>query len=656
MPSATAHANFIWSIAERLRGPFMQHQYGSIILPLTLLRRLDQVLEPTKDEVLAQAAKYEGRGLNVDSILKRAAGQGFYNTSKLTLAKVAADADHVADHLRNYVSGFDPVVREIFEAFKFDTTITELNKADRLYSVLGKFLDPDLDLHPRRVRNAVMGDIFEELIRRFAEASNQTAGQHFTPREVVRLCAELVLAGDEELLTKPGIVRSVYDPACGTGGMLSVVEELVRERNPKASVFTFGQELNAEVWAICRAEMLVKGQDPSRISPASTLSADGHEGQRFNLMLANPPFGVDWDDDHDAVIKEHETLGYEGRFGPGTPRKSDGALLFLQTMLAKMKPADEDAGSRIAIIFNGSPLFSGDAGSGESEIRRWLLQPENDWLEAIVALPEQLFYNTGIATYVWVLTNRKEQRRAGKVQLIDARDLWEQMPKSLGDKRRRLSLTHIAEVMDIWKSFDAENERSKVVPNREFGYRKVAVERPLRYRYQAGEGAVERLKTQRGYKSLDDDTKDLLTVGMRALNGLDTLEREVAEEHVSAWLADKDVELTTAARNALWGALSITDPKGEVVRNSRGRLQPDASLREYELVGLDEDIDAYMEREVLPFVDDAWVEDPVGREGYEVPFTRLFYRYLPPRSLAEVDHDLQQVEQEIQRMLDEVTE
>ena len=319
------------------------------------------MLEPTRDQVLAQAAKYEGRGLNLDSILKRAAGQGFYNTSKITLAKASADADYVADHLRNYVAGFDPVVRDIFEAFKFDTTITELDKADRLYSVLGKFLDSDLDLHPDSVPNAVMGDIFEELIRRFSEVSNETAGEHFTPREVVRLCAELVLAGDDELLSKPNIVRSVYDPACGTGGMLSVVEELVRDRNPKAKLVTFGQELNPESWAVCRAEMLVKGQDPSRIAPGSTLSADGHEKQRFNLMLANPPFSVDWDDDHEAVIKEHESLGYEGRFGAGTPRKSDGALLFLQTMLAKMKPADEDSGSRIAIIFNGSPLFSGDA-------------------------------------------------------------------------------------------------------------------------------------------------------------------------------------------------------------------------------------------------------------------------------------------------------
>jgi len=493
MPSTNGHVNFIWSIAERLRGAFKQHEYGSIILPLTLLRRLDQVLEPTKEHVLSEAAKYEGRGLNLDPILKRAANQRFYNASKLSLAKVMADPDNAATHLREYLAGFDPVVREIFEAVEFDATITRLEKGDRLYSVLGKFLDPDLDLHPDAVPNEVMGDIFEELIRRFSEVSNETAGEHFTPREVVRLCAELVLAGDEELLTTPGIVRTVYDPACGTGGMLSVVEELVRDRNPKARLVSFGQELNPESWAICRAELLVKGQDPSRIAPGSTLSADGAEGQRFDFMLANPPFGVDWADDYDAVITEHEQKGYDGRFGAGTPRKSDGALLFLQNMLAKMKPADQDAGSRTAIIFNASPLFAGDAGSGESEIRRWLLQPQNDWLEAIVALPEQLFYNTGISTYLWVLSDRKEERRKGKVQLIDARDLWEQMPKSLGNKRRRLSLDHIEQVLDLWRSFDGDDQRVRVYENAEFGFRRVAVERPLRLRYSAGEAAVEHL-------------------------------------------------------------------------------------------------------------------------------------------------------------------
>lgn len=649
MPSTNGHVNFIWSIAERLRGPFKQHEYGGIVLPLTLLRRLDQVLAPTKEKVLAEAAKYEGRSLDLDHILKRAAGQRFYNASKLSLSKVLADPDNAASHLREYLAGFDPVVREIFEAFEFDTTITRLEKADRFYSVLGKFLDPELDLHPDSVPNEVMGDIFEELIRRFSEVSNETAGEHFTPREVVRLCAELVLAGDEEMLTTPGIVRTVYDPACGTGGMLSVVEELVRDRNPKARLVSFGQELNPESWAICRAELLVKGQDPSRVAPGSTLSADGAEGQHFDFMLANPPFGVDWADDHDAVIAEHEQKGYEGRFGAGTPRKSDGALLFLQNMLAKMKPAEQDAGSRVAIIFNASPLFSGDAGSGESEIRRWIV--ENDWLEAIVALPEQLFYNTGISTYLWVLTDRKEERRKGKVHLIDARELWEQMPRSLGNKRRRLSLEHIAQVLDLWRGFEADGERSKVYENLEFGYRRVAVERPLRLRYQAGDGAVEQLQALPAFVKFTEELQQQLVAASRALNGLDTTELARAEQAVAGVLPAK---ISTAAKKALWTALSVRDTEAPEVRDKKGNVLPDPDLREYELVPLAETVEQYIEREVLPFASDAWVPDAEYREGAELPFTRLFHRDELPRPLATIDEELRQTEQEIQALLDKV--
>ena len=653
LPSTNGHVNFIWTIAERLRGAFKQHEYGTIILPFTLLRRLDQVLAPTKDNVLAEAAKYEGRGLNLDPILKRAAGQRFYNASKLSLTKVLSDPDHAAAHLREYLAGFDPVVREIFEAFEFDTTITRLEKGDRLYALLGKFLDPALDLHPDTVPNEVMGDIFEELIRRFSEISNETAGEHFTPREVVRLCAELVLAGDEDLLTTPGIVRTVYDPACGTGGMLSVVEELVRKRNDKARLVSFGQELNPESWAICRAELLVKGQDPSRVAPGSTLSSDGAEGQRFNFMLANPPFGVDWADDHDAVMAEHQQKGYEGRFGAGPPRKSDGALLFLQNMLAKMKPAEQDAGSRIAIIFNASPMFAGDAGSGESEIRRWLLQPANDWLEAIVALPEQLFYNTGIATYLWVLTSRKEPRRKGKVQLIDARDLWEPMPKSLGNKRRRLSLDHIEEVLALWRSFDAEDARCKVFDSVDFGYRRVAVERPLRLRYRAGDEAVERLRALPTFAKLAVDVQEQLVAGLEKLSEFDSTDHAQAEKAI---VGAFDGSLAPAIRKLLWAALSVRDASAPKVLNKKGVAEADPDLREYELIPLSEDVEDYVQREVRPFAPDAWVPDVDGREGYEFPFTKLFYRYVAPRPLEEVDADLQRVEEEVQELLARVTE
>ena len=564
MASSNGHAAFIWSIAKRLRGPFKQHQYGTIILPLTLLRRLDQVLEPTREQVLEQAARYEGRGLNLDTILKGASGQLFYNASKLTLEKAMGDPDNLATHLRSYIAGFDPVVRGIFEAFGFDATITSLDKADRLYSVLGKFLDPELDLHPDTVPNDEMGDIFEELIRRFSEISNETAGEHFTPREVVRLCVELVLAGDEKLLSTPGIVRSVYDPACGTGGMLSVMDEVVRDRNRDARLVLFGQELNPESWAVCRAEMLVKGQDPSRIFPGSTLSADGAEGQRFDCMLANPPFGVDWADDYDDVVKEHDQLGFSGRFGAGYPRQGDGAILFLQNMLAKMKPPGQDRGSRIAIVYSASRLFTGGPGSGEGETRRWIL--ESDWLEAVVMLPEQLFYNTGLATFIWVLTDRKEARRKGKVQLIDARNLWEPMPRSLGKKRRRLSSSDIKTVLDLWKGFEADGTLSKVRDTEFFGYRPMTLERALRLRYRAGEAALGVLSEQSAYQKLagtSPELQDALAEALMAMDGLDTDDREQAEAAVTVAL--DGYSPTAPVKRALWNALSVRDPQAPIV-------------------------------------------------------------------------------------------
>jgi len=653
MPSTNGHVNFIWSIAERLRGAFKQHEYGSIILPLTLMRRLDQVLAPTKDKVLAEAAKYEGRSLNLDPILKRAAGQLFYNSSKLSLEKVISDPDHAAAHLREYLAGFDPVVREIFEAFDFDATITRLEKVDRLYSLLGKFLDPELDLHPDTVPNEVMGDIFEELIRRFSEISNETAGEHFTPREVVRLCAELVLAGDEELLATPGIVRSVYDPACGTGGMLSVLEEIVRARNPQARLVAFGQELNPESWAICRAELLVKGQDPSRIAPGSTLSADGASGQHFDFMLANPPFGVDWTEDHDTVIAEHEQRGYDGRFGAGTPRKNDGALLFLQNMLAKMKPADQDAGSRIAIVFNGSALVTGGAGSGESEIRKWII--ENDWLEAVVALPGQLFYNTPLGTYVWVLTDRKEERRRGRVQLIDARDLWEPMPRSLGDKRRRLAPAHIEAIIAARHVFEDDTERSKVRDNDFFAYTRVVVERPLRLRYRAGEPAVEALRFQSAFTKLvvpDKRSKDApadraageavqerIVDFIRSLDGLDSDDRAAVDIALAPlW---EHTQVSPGVKNAVMEALSVRDPSAPIVPGKGSRAAPDPQLRTNEHVPVGQEISDYMAREVLPFAPAAWPDTSKNRLGYEIPIIKLFFKPTLARPLVEIEDDIQ---------------
>lgn len=663
MTSGNGHVQFIWGIAELLRGDYKQSEYGRVVLPFTVLRRLDLVLGPSKQAVLDEAARVEGLDFDPDPVLRKAAGQRFYNTSELDLEKVAGDASNVAAGLRAYLVAFSPTVREIFDAFSFDQQITRLHKANLLYRVLTRFLDADL--HPDSVSNAQMGDIFEELIRRFSEASNETAGEHFTPREVVRLCAELVLAGDEDITTKPGAIRKIYDPACGTGGMLSVTEELVRERNLRARLYLYGQELNPESWAICRSEMLLKGQDPSNIYPRSTLSEDGLPGEHFDLMLANPPFGVDWTKDQDAVIEERSSHGDRGRFGAGTPPKNDGALLFLQTMLGK-RTAPQEGGSRIAIVFNSSPLFSGGAGSGPSEIRRWIL--ENDWLEAIVALPEQLFYNTGIATYVWVLATRKSPERQGKVQLIDARKLWEPMPKSLGDKRRRLSVEHIGQILDLYRQFE-ENEHSKIRENEFFMYRRITVERPLRLRYEVTEEAIDRLRGSKAFEGLvkapanaKDPAKQIergemvqraIVEGLSALNGFATTDRSEAEIKVRDVL--RAVERPTAAlRKAVWEALSARDAEAPVVTNTKHELQPDPELRDYENVPLSEPVDEYMEREVLPFVEDAWIEESKERIGTEIPVTRLFYRYEAPRPLEEIDAEIRELEDEIADLTTEI--
>lgn len=657
-----SHVKFIWGIAEVLRGSYKPFEYGRVILPFTVLRRLDLVLAPTKQAVLDEALRTEGLSFDPDPLLRKAAGARFYNISELDLQKVA-DSGNTVVALRSYLQGFSPIVREIFEAFGFHEQINRLHKANLLYLVLTKFLDAGLD--PKTVSPTQMGDMFEELIRRFSEISNETAGEHFTPREVVRLCAELVLANDGDI-GKPGAIRKVYDPACGTGGMLTTTDELVRERNPRARLYLYGQELNPESWAIARSEMLLKDKDPSNIYPHSTLSLDGLPGQTFDLMLANPPFGVDWEKDHDAVIEEHDEKGEEGRFGVGTPPKDDGSLLFLQNMLAKQKPLEE-GGSRIAIVFNGSPLFSGGAGSGPSEIRRWIL--ENDWLEGIVALPEQLFYNTGIATYVWVLTNRKAENRRGKVQLLDARELWEPMtPKSLGDKRRRLSDKHIEEILDLYRS--AENgERSMLCADTDFMFRRITVERPLRLRYEIDEDALQRLLQSKPFENLvkpranaknpedvvkqGEETQTAILENLRALKGFGTKDRSEIEAKLGDVLSSLD-KPSPALRKALQNAVSIRDPEAPAVTNRKGEIQPDPELRDYENVPLTEAVDAYMEREVLPFVEDAWVDESKERIGTEIPLTRLFYRYEPPRALEEIDAEITELEAEIQELTSEI--
>ena len=472
-------SSFLWSVADLLRGDYKQSDYGKVILPFTVLRRLDCVLEPTKVAVLSELAAKKKQELNAEPFLLRKAGQSFFNTSSLDMKKLMGDQDHIRENLFAYVQAFSPAVRDIFERFEFYAQIDRLAKAGLLYLVTEKFAQ--IELHPDKVNNSEMGLVFEELIRKFAEISNETAGEHFTPREVIRLMVNLLFIEDDDVLAKPGVVRTIYDPTAGTGGMLSVAGEYLAEHNPHARLTMFGQELNAESYAICKADMLIKGQDVANIVFGNTFSEDGHPNKKFDYMLSNPPFGVEWKKVEKEIRKEYETQGFNGRFGPGLPRVSDGSLLFLLHLLSKMRPAT-DGGSRFGIVLNGSPLFTGGAGSGESEIRRYVI--ENDLVEAIIALPTDMFYNTGISTYVWILSNRKPEHRKGKVQLIDASTFWQKIRKSLGSKRKELGAEHIAEITRLFGEFveakDGKKPISRIFNNEEFGYLTVTVERPLR--------------------------------------------------------------------------------------------------------------------------------------------------------------------------------
>jgi type I restriction enzyme M protein len=523
---------FIWSVADLLRGDFKQSEYGRVILPFTVLRRLDCVLEPTKDAVLAQAKSLKKEKLNPEVMLPRVAKQTFYNASPLDLKKLMGDPDNVAANLRSYIHGFSTAVRDIFEQFDFDTQIDRLAKADLLYMVAEKFAN--IDLHPKAVSNAEMGSIFEELIRKFAELSNETAGEHFTPREVIRLMVNLLFAEDDEALTAPGIVRTLYDPTAGTGGMLSVADDHLREINPKARLVMYGQELNPESYAICKADMLIKGQDVKNIRQGNTLSDDGLPGERFDYMLSNPPFGVEWKKIEKDVRREHDDQGFNGRFGPGLPRVSDGSLLFLLHLVAKMRPISE-GGSRFGIVLNGSPLFTGGAGSGESEIRRHML--ENDLVEAIIGLPTDMFYNTGIATYVWIVSNRKPKKRKGKVQLIDAGEFFQKMRKSLGSKRKELSPAHIEDVTKIFGAFKEVTRDgkpiSRIFKNEDFGYRTITVERPERD--EKGKIVLAAKGKAKGKPSPDASLRDTENVPLS--EAVETyFEREVKPHAPDAWI------------------------------------------------------------------------------------------------------------------------
>jgi type I restriction enzyme M protein len=571
---------FIWSVADLLRGDYKQSEYGRVILPFTVLRRLDCVLEGTKAAVLAEHKARQAMGITPDPFLLKTAGQSFFNVSPLDMKTLMGDQDHIRENLYGYLTGFSPAVRDIFERFEFHTQIDRLAKCGLLYQVTERFAQ--IDLHPDRVSNHQMGLVFEELIRRFAELSNETAGEHFTPREVIRLMVNLLFIEDDDVLAKPGVVRTIYDPTAGTGGMLSIAGEYLAEHNPKARLTVFGQELNPESFAICKADMLIKGQDVSNIVFGNTLSDDGHPTKRFDYMLSNPPFGVEWKKVEKEVRKEHEQQGFAGRFGPGLPRVSDGSMLFLLHLVSKMRPPAE-GGSRFGIVLNGSPLFTGGASSGESKIRQYVL--ENDLLEAIIGLPTDMFYNTGISTYVWIVSNRKPEHRKGKVQLIDASAMWQKMRKSLGSKRKELSDAHIDEITRLFGAFvEAERDGkpvSRIFHNSDFGYRSITVERPER------------------------DAAGKIVLGQKG--------------------------------------------------KSKGNPVADPKLRDTETVPLNEDVEAYVRREVLPHAPDAWIDHEKTEVGYEIPFNRHFYVFTPPRSLAEIDAELKQTTDRIKEMIERLS-
>ena len=668
---------FIWSVADKLRGTYKQSEYGRVILPLVVLRRLDCVLEPTRAAVLAEEAKTRDMLPALrDKLLLKAAGQPFYNTSNLVFRTLTAAeskesrwkgfasltvAEHQGQNLKTYISRFSENAHSIMEYFRFEQHIDRMEQADILNVVLGEFVK--VDLHPRVVNNLAMGQIFEELIRKFSEQSNETAGEHFTPRDVIKLMVNVLLAEDDGALTTPGIIRTVYDPACGTGGMLSEAEAHVAKLNRDATLELFGQELNPEAYAICQSDMMMKGHRAENIAFGNSFTKDGHADRHFHYCLSNPPFGVEWKTSRTFIEKEAQR-GWAGRFGAGLPRINDGSLLFLQHMISKMRDPKE-GGTRVAVVFNGSPLFTGAAGSGESEIRRWII--ENDWLEAIVGLPDQLFYNTGINTYIWLVTNRKAPERRGKVQLIDGTHLFEKMPKSKGDKRKRLGEQNVETLTRLYGDF-TEGEHVRIFDNAVFGYQRITVERPLHLDFQASPERVARLEHERSWQNLLKSRKkgaaaeaeiaagrETQEAVRAALSTLDPdklyLDRKAFRKDLKKAVKAAGVTLNASLRNAIESALGERNEAAALCTDKKGNPEPDTTLRDQENVPLGEDIGAYMAREVLPHVPDAWVDESKTKVGFEIPFTRYFYQYEPPRPLADIKADVLRLESRVQDLL-----
>ena len=648
-----SNSALIWSTADLLRGNYKQSDYGKIILPFTLLRRLECVLEPTRDDVLAENEARKNLGIPMEQFLTRKSKHSFYNTSKYTLTKLMSDPNNIRENLESYINDFSVNAREIFEKYEFSSQIDKLNEADLLYMITEKFAT--IDLHPDAISNHEMGLMFEELIRKFAEASNETAGEHFTPRDIVRLTTSLLFSTDDDVLTKSGVVRSLYDPTAGTGGFLSSGSEYVYELNHDATLVTFGQELNPESYAICKADMMIKGQPVDNIKHGNTLSNDQLEENKFDYMLSNPPFGVEWKKVEKIVKAEHTEQGFNGRFGAGLPRVSDGSLLFLMHLVSKMRPKNE-GGSRIGIILNGSPLFTGGAGSGESEIRRYIL--ENDMLETIVAMPNDMFFNTGIATYIWILSNNTPSHRQGQVQLVNASKMGNSMRKSLGSKRKFLDEEQINEIVRIY----GENEVSKISKifnTTDFGYRRITVERPLQLSYFPHDiDKLESLQNDKAFIKIETLGEEILTA-LGAIESSKIMSRTEFKKELEKNMRSK---LTATQFKLVQKHISVHDDEAELCKDSKGKLEANSDLRDYENIPLSEDINEYFVREVTPHVPLAWIDEKkkdakdgeVGIVGYEIAFNRHFYEYTPPRELEEIDAELETLNKEIMELLREI--
>jgi len=645
-------SSFIWKIADLLRGDYKQSEYGDVILPFTVLCRLDSVLAPTKEKVLEldRTLTYKNKA----PFFERATGHKFYNTSKFTFAKLKDDASNIADNLRDYIKGFSDNAREILESFDIYAQIARLDKANLLYLVVSRFVD-DIDLHPDRVSNNEMGYIFEELIRRFSEMSNETAGEHFTPREVIRLMVSILFDPDLDKIIDPSFMAKLYDPAAGTGGMLSAGIEYAAEQCKTAIIEVYGQELNEKTYAICKSDTMIKGKGYENIYHGNSFTEDKLAHEQFHYMLCNPPFGVEWKKYEKFIRDEAEDKGFAGRFGAGLPRVSDGSLLFLQHMISKMLPPEE-GGSRIGIVFNGSPLFTGDAGSGESEIRRWII--ENHMLETIIALPDQLFYNTGILTYVWIVTNRKKGIRKGKIQLIDGTSFFERMRKPLGEKRKMLTEEHIKQLTNIYGDF-VEGEFCKIFDEDDFAYWKVTVERPLRLNFQTSAERIGRVREQTAFANLaksrkrkpEESAKEIAEgkkyqeAILAVLRGMDSTilykNRDEFTKVLAKTIKKAGVDVKPPLLKAIVAGLSEKDETADICIDAKGNPEPDPDLRDTEQVPFKEDIGEYMRREVLPYAPDAWVDEKKTKKGYEIPFTRHFYKY---EELGDADETLREIQ------------